>query len=62
VDINDGQDTRCAGTGCPRTFPDHKWGRIRAAADGWFLTRGGQAWCPEHLPEWYTAWKTGKST
>jgi hypothetical protein len=49
---------KCSREGCEKTYPVHRWGAIRAGADGWFLQRNGDAWCPEHHPEWVAEWRT----
>lgn len=48
---------KCTEEGCPAEFPDHRWGRIRAADDGWFFQRTGERWCPVHVPSWVPAWR-----
>lgn len=31
----------------------HKWARIKAWGDGWYLSRDERtAWCPQHRPSW----------
>ena len=46
---------RCAEPGCEATVKDHAWGKIKA--DGWFFTKTGEAWCPDHNPEWVAEWR-----
>lgn len=45
---------------CMNTIRNHCWGKIRA--DGWFFTKAGKDFCPEHVPVWVEAWriKNGK--
>jgi len=50
----------CSEVGCPHVAPNHRWGKIRAAEQGWFFMKGGSAWCPIHRPEWYEAWIAGR--
>lgn len=51
-------ETPCDHEGCPRTIKDHMWGRIKA--EGWFFTKTGKAYCPDHRPEWVAAWRKRK--
>jgi hypothetical protein len=46
----------CSADGCDATVPDHYWGKVKAA--GWFFQRNGDAWCPEHVPEWVAEWRS----
>lgn len=48
---------QCAQVGCEETFMPHHWGNIRAQNDGWFLQKNGDAWCPDHIPEWVAEWR-----
>lgn len=48
---------RCVADGCTATFPGSKWDSIRAGDTGWFFTKVGDAYCPEHVPEWVPAWR-----
>lgn len=47
----------CNVTECPRTYVPHRWGAIKAHADGWFIQKDGTAWCPDHPPAWLKAWR-----
>ena len=49
----------CLADGCPNTIKNHAWGKIKA--EGWFFSRDGSAYCPEHVPEWVDAWRASKS-
>lgn len=49
--------TECAAPGCTASFPDHRWGSIKAHAAGWFTQKDGTAWCPEHTPDWVADWR-----
>lgn len=49
--------TSCAHPGCEMSFPNHRWGAIKAHSTGWFMAKDDQAWCPEHLPEWVPQWR-----
>lgn len=51
---------RCSDPLCEREYADHKWGRINASKAGWFFQTTGETWCPEHMPEWVTAWRERK--
>jgi hypothetical protein len=42
---------------CDERVKGHRWGKIKAGAAGWFFTRGGKAFCPQHTPEWVAAWR-----
>lgn len=57
-DRHDVGTSECDEKGCTKTVKNHAWGRIKA--DGWFFTREGGVWCPDHRPEWYAAWRRGK--
>lgn len=37
---------------CTATYKAHKWGSIKAHAEGWYQMRDGRAFCPKHLPDW----------
>lgn len=50
-------DKKCSRPECSRTFRDHRWGAIQAQNDGWFLQTNGDAWCPEHVPDWVPEWR-----
>ena len=52
----------CSRDGCPNSFPDHRFGTIRAAAGGWFISREkDEAWCPDDLPDWVAGWRAKKA-
>lgn len=42
---------------CPAECEDHKWGRIKAQNLGWFFTRSGLVYCPQHNPSWVKSWR-----
>jgi hypothetical protein len=46
---------------CEASFPDHRWGAIRATGDGWFIGRDGTAWCPAHVPSWVERWRARRA-
>lgn len=50
---------RCARQpdGCTASIPGSKSHQIRAAEQGWFFQQNGDAWCPEHTPEWVAEWR-----
>ena len=47
--------TKCAESDCTASVKNHYWGHVKA--DGWFFSKEGPAWCPEHLPDWVPAWR-----
>ncbi|AOZ64930.1 hypothetical protein SEA_OLYMPICHELADO_65 [Streptomyces phage OlympicHelado] len=51
----------CSNAECPKSFPNHKHGTIGAHQDGWFLQRNGDAWCPDHIPDWVAEWRAKKN-
>lgn len=49
---------KCAEAGCDSVWPDRSsWDAIKAHGAGWLLMKNGDAWCPEHLPEWVPRWR-----
>lgn len=48
---------KCSHPGCTRTYDNYAWGRVVAGREGWFFQRSGEAWCPDHHPEWVAAWR-----
>lgn len=42
---------------CAATYKNHSWGKTAAHKDGWFFSKDGIAYCPEHLPVWVPAWR-----
>lgn len=48
-------DKPCSVPSCANSIRDHSWGHIKAA--GWFFSKTGEAYCPEHIPEWVPAWR-----
>jgi hypothetical protein len=44
-----------------KLVPNHKHGTIDAHQRGWFLQRNGDAWCPDHIPDWVVEWRSKKS-
>jgi hypothetical protein len=55
-------ETVCAEPECAASYKNHKWGTMKASADGWFMQKDGRSWCPVHLPEWVEKWRAQKST
>lgn len=45
----------CEGFNCGRTVKNNRWARTKAT--GWFFTRDGRAFCPNHVPAWVPAWR-----
>lgn len=58
----DPDTTECSAKGCPATFTNHQWGKIRAYSAGWFTTRDGAAWCPDHTPGYVADWRESKAS
>lgn len=56
-----GATTHCAFITCICSFPDHRWGAIRAFNEGWFVEKNGTAWCPDHVPEWVADWRARRA-
>lgn len=56
---DDGESVLCEHpAGCDESYPNHKFGAIRAQAAGWFASRAeGKAYCPAHVPGWVTSWR-----
>lgn len=51
---------RCSRSSCEKSFVPHRWGNSEARFQGWFLQRNGEAWCPDHHPDWVTEWRAKK--
>jgi len=50
----------CDEDGCEEKIKNHAWGHIKA--EGWFFGRDGEtAWCPNHIPDWVSAWRAKKA-
>lgn len=49
----------CNHPGCMNTVSLAKWSTIKS---NWFFSKGGRAYCPEHIPEWVLAWRKKNST
>lgn len=47
----------CDHPGCSRQFKLTHWDSISAGNEGWFQKKNGEAWCPEHIPEWVSTWR-----
>lgn len=47
---------KCEDPKCDRVISAHAWGRIRAGSDGWFETKDGRLYCPDHQ-EWVADWR-----
>jgi len=58
--IPDGYTVRCSEPGCLHNVSNHYWGKVAANDAGWFFQRTGEAWCPEHVPEWVEEWRARK--
>ena len=52
----------CSHEGCSASFTPHHWGQKKAQTDGWFLQKDGDAWCPEHTPEWVEEWQARRQS
>lgn len=44
----------CDWVTCRREVAANKWAKIRAHGQGWYFSRNGGIWCPDHRPEWAT--------
>ena len=53
--------TVCAQPRCTQTVGGSKWDRIRASKAGWFFGLDGNAYCPEHVPNWVAEWRAGRA-
>ena len=38
-----------------------KWDHLRAHTEGWFFTKDGQRYCPDHHPAWVAEWRARKA-
>lgn len=47
----------CSICGKTSEHGNHKFGNIRANADGWFQQKDGTAFCPSHVPAWVQPWR-----
>lgn len=44
--------------GCEASVPGSKHHQVRAQQEGWFFSRREHlAYCPEHVPDWVSAWR-----
>lgn len=50
--------THCSIDDCPERVADHYWGHVKA--EGWFFSKDGAAYCPQHVPEWVAGWRERK--
>lgn len=55
--IPEGFAQHCSEPSCLHNVSMHYWGKVTASNAGWFFQRTGEAWCPEHVPEWVTEWR-----
>lgn len=49
----------CSQPDCQNAIKDHYWGHVKATK--WFLQRSGEAWCPDHVPEWVEQWRARRA-
>lgn len=55
----DGQEEQCEFyRECGARIRNHYWAKVKA--EGWFFTKDGRAFCPDHIPEWVAAWRKKK--
>lgn len=47
----------CDHPGCTNRFKKTYWDMISAGEEGWFQKKDGDAWCPDHTPEWVAGWR-----
>lgn len=50
---------RCTHLACTARIKNNRWGKTKAV--GWFFTKSGHAWCPEHIPSWVEGWRVNKT-
>jgi hypothetical protein len=54
--------TKCRGKECTASVPGSKWARVKATAEqGWIFLKSGEAYCPDHLPDWMGPWRARKA-
>lgn len=51
-------ELKCSEEGCDKTIKNHLWGHIKA--DGWFFSKDGSLFCPDHVPAWVADWRKRK--
>jgi hypothetical protein len=51
----------CAFEGCEAHHRTDHWPTKRAQAEGWFIQRNGDHWCPAHVPSWVTEWRARRA-
>lgn len=52
----------CKGESCEVFFiSGSRWDDQRAQNLGWFMQRNGDVWCPNHVPDWVSAWRAKKN-
>lgn len=60
--VRESSGTRsCAKEECPKFFQNHEWGNKQAQREGWFMQRNGDAWCPDHNPDWVAEWRAKRA-
>lgn len=50
----------CCEESCTATHPGSKWDCMRADKEGWFHSKEGKIYCPEHKPAWVNSWRAKK--
>lgn len=54
--------TVCCAPDCDASFRGSKFDAIRASEEGWFFSKSGDAYCPEHVPVWVPAWRARQAS
>lgn len=45
---------------CKTAIENNAWSKIKAQGKGWFFSKAGRAYCPEHNPPWVAEWRKKK--
>jgi hypothetical protein len=53
--------TKCSKEECQKSYIRDHWGTKQANREGWFLQRNGDAWCPDHNPDWVAEWRAKRA-
>lgn len=48
---------KCKHEGCTKAYANNAYGQAAAYREGWFMSRKGEAWCSEHVPDWVKEWR-----
>jgi hypothetical protein len=47
----------CDHPGCTNQFKLTYLDIASPGSEGWFQKKDGDAWCPDHIPEWVAKWR-----